>query len=135
MSLDSATVLVGAGASAKAMRLQDAWVFGILNGAEIVLVGDPMMVGRGDFQSEVRGEEPSSLVGEEPRLTGRPICGECEQEAEGCSGSDSCLWSFCRVWYMSDRVGALWRRAPSSCDEGTGEPPEELRLRGSWLCR
>lgn len=32
------------------------------------------MVGSGDFcsQSDVRGEEPRSLVGEEPRLAGRP---------------------------------------------------------------
>lgn len=39
----------------------------------LTLVGEPMIVGRGDFcsQSEVRGEEPSSLVGEEPRLPGR----------------------------------------------------------------
>lgn len=66
-------VLVGAGESARASRLQDAWVFGILKGAEIVLVGDPMMVGSGDFQSEVRGEDPNSLVGDEPRFTGRPI--------------------------------------------------------------
>ena len=39
------------------------------------LVGEPMMVGSGDFwnQSAVRGEEPSSLVGDVPRLAGRPI--------------------------------------------------------------
>lgn len=36
------------------------------------------MVGRGDFcsHSDVRGEEPSSFVGEEPRFAGRPSCGE-----------------------------------------------------------
>lgn len=40
----------------------------------LTLVGEPMMVGSGDFcsQSDVRGEEPSSLVGDEPRLAGRP---------------------------------------------------------------
>lgn len=78
MSRASAKVLVGTGLSARAIRLQDAWVLGILNGAEIVLVGEPMMVGSGDFcsQSEERGEEPRSLVGEVPRLAGRPSCGE-----------------------------------------------------------
>lgn len=37
-----------------------------------------MMVGSGDFcsHSDVRGEEPRSFVGEEPRFAGRPSCGE-----------------------------------------------------------
>lgn len=45
---------------------------------ELTLVGEPMMVGSGDFcsHSDVRGEEPRSLVGEEPRLAGRPSCGQ-----------------------------------------------------------
>lgn len=74
ISRASANVLVGTGLSASAIKLQDACVFGILNGAEMIFVGEPMMVGNGDFcnQSDVRGEEPRSLVGEEPRLAGLP---------------------------------------------------------------
>lgn len=84
ISRASAKVLVGIGLSARAIKLQDACVLGILNGAEMVLVGEPMMVGSGDFcsQSDVRGDEPSSLVGEEPRLAGRGSCGEWLQDEE-----------------------------------------------------
>lgn len=48
------------------------------------LVGEPMIVGSGDFcsQSDVRGDEPSSLVGEEPRLAGRGSWGEWLQDEE-----------------------------------------------------
>lgn len=57
---------------AKASRLEDACVLGILKGA-VVLVGEPMMVGNGVLknQSELRGEDPVCLGGEVPRLPGR----------------------------------------------------------------
>lgn len=62
---------------AKARRLEDACVLGILKGA-VVLVGEPMMVGNGVLksQSELRGEDPLCLVGEVPRLPGRLGWGE-----------------------------------------------------------
>lgn len=62
-----------------------------------------MIVGKGVLQnqSELRGEQLACLVGEVPRLPGRPGCGEQLYVAPACgghTGSECCFRSFCLFW-------------------------------------